>query len=395
MNTKELKSHGLIWFGAAVSIAEILTGTFLAPLGFAKAVTAIIIGHLLGAIIFYLAGYLGAASEKSAMDTVKISFGEQGAHFFSLANILQLIGWTSIMILSGAQAVGYLLNPLVGINGNTIWSILIGALIMIWVKIGIKNLERINTLVMSLLFLLTIILSLNIFNHPLIASETGGISFGAAIELSIAMPLSWLPLIADYTRFSKQKKRVSLVSSVTYFAISSWMYIIGLGAVCFTGASDIVSIMLEAGLGLIAVIIVIISTVTTTYLDVYSAGVSTNSIFKALNEKRYAMYTTIVGTLLAVVAPVNHFEGFLYVIGSVFAPMFAILFTDYFILKRDYSHQKFNGLNILLWLLGFSFYRYFMAFDSPIGITIPVMLVVATVSLIVNFSMKRLKEGIS
>jgi len=173
------------------------------------------------------------------------------------------------------------------------------------------------------------------------------------------------------------------------------MYIIGLGAVCFTGASDIVSIMLEAGLGLIAVIIVIISTVTTTYLDVYSAGVSTNSIFKALNEKRYAMYTTIVGTLLAVVAPVNHFEGFLYVIGSVFAPMFAILFTDYFILKRDYSHQKFNGLNILLWLLGFSFYRYFMAFDSPIGITIPVMLVVATVSLIVNFSMKRLKEGIS
>jgi len=393
MNTKELKSHGLIWFGAAVSIAEILTGTFLAPLGFVKAVTAIIVGHLLGAIIFYLAGYLGAKSEKSAMDSVKISFGEQGAHFFSLANILQLIGWTAIMILSGAQAVGYMLNPLVGINGNAIWSVLIGALILVWVKIGLKNLERVNTIVMGMLFVLTIVLSFNIFNHSLLSSETGGMSFGAAVELSIAMPLSWLPLIGDYTRFAKQKKSVSLVSGITYFFVSSWMYIIGVGAVCFTGASDIVSIMLEAGLGLIAVMIVIASTVTTTYLDVYSAGVSTTSIFKKLNEKHYAMYTTVLGTLLAIIAPVNHFEGFLYVIGSVFAPMFAILFTDYFILKHDVQHKKFNVTNMILWLFGFGFYRYFMAFESPIGVTVPVMLIVAAMSLVVNSGLNYVKAG--
>ena len=384
MNLKEMKYHGLIWFGAAVSIAEILTGTFLAPLGFQKAVIAIITGHLIGAIIFFLAGYIGASTGKSAMDTVKISFGETGASFFSFANILQLIGWTSIMILSGAKAVGFVLNPILGLSGNLIWSLLIGGLILIWIKIGIKNLDKINTSVMSLLFLLTILLSFNIFNHPLTNTADGSMSFGFAVELAIAMPLSWLPLIADYTRFAKKKKGVSAVSSIVYFIISSWMYIIGLGAVCFTGASDIVEIMLGAGLGIVAVLIVIASTVTTTYLDVYSSGVSVNSIFSKASESKYAMYTAVLGTILAMIAPVDHFESFLYIIGSVFAPMFAILLTDYFLLKKDYSKQSVNVTNGLIWMVGFILYRYMMQFDFPIGITIPVMILVSILSLVVN-----------
>lgn len=386
-----MKYHGLIWFGAAVSIAEILTGTFLAPLGFQKAVTAIVLGHIIGALIFYLAGYIGASTGKSAMDTVKISFGENGASFFSFANILQLIGWTSIMILSGAKAVGYVLNPIFNIQNDAIWSLVIGGLIILWVKIGIKNLDRVNTLVMSLLFILTLFLSFNIFTRPLINTADASMSFGFAVELAIAMPLSWLPLIADYTRFGKDKKKVSLVSSLTYFFASSWMYIIGVGAVCFTGASDIVTIMLEAGLGIIAVIIVIASTVTTTYLDVYSSGVSVTSIFPKAPEQRYAMITAVLGTLLAMLAPVDHFEGFLYVIGSVFAPMFAILLTDFFILKSDHSHKTANMTNGLIWLAGFILYRYMMQFDFIIGITIPVMILVSILSLIINGSRKYVK----
>jgi putative hydroxymethylpyrimidine transporter CytX len=384
MNFKELKYHSLIWFGAAVSIAEILTGTFLAPLGFQKAVIAILFGHVIGAVIFYLAGHIGAETKKSAMDTVKIAFGEKGSRFFAIANILQLVGWTSIMILSGAKAVGYVLNPFLGLTDNMLWSLVIGLLILIWIKIGIINLERINTAVMLLLFLLTLVLSFNIFGRPLASTADGSMSFGTAVELAIAMPLSWLPLIADYTRFAKQKHVISLTSAITYFAASSWMYIIGVGAVCFTGASDIVAIMLEAGLGIIAVLIVIASTVTTTYLDVYSSGVSVSSIFVKASEQRYAMFTAILGTLLAVIAPVDHFEGFLYLIGSVFAPMFAILIVDYFILKSDSSSQAFNAVNAMIWLIGFLFYRYMLPFDLLIGVTIPVMLAIAALKLIVS-----------
>ena len=71
-------SNGLIWFGAGVSIAEIITGTYLAPLGFTKAMLAIVIGHVIGALMMFAAGMIGAREEKSAMETVKMSFGKKG-----------------------------------------------------------------------------------------------------------------------------------------------------------------------------------------------------------------------------------------------------------------------------------------------------------------------------
>ena len=41
-----LFENGLIWFGAGVSIAEILTGTYFAALGFGRGLAAILVGHV-------------------------------------------------------------------------------------------------------------------------------------------------------------------------------------------------------------------------------------------------------------------------------------------------------------------------------------------------------------
>ena len=89
--------NGLIWFGAAVSIAEIITGTYLAPLGFSSGVLAIIIGHIIGCVLLFLAGVIGGRTGRSAMETVKMSFGQKGSLIFSILNIIQLVGWTAIM----------------------------------------------------------------------------------------------------------------------------------------------------------------------------------------------------------------------------------------------------------------------------------------------------------
>ena len=79
--------NGLIWFGAAVSIAEILTGTYFAPLGFGKGLLAILLGHVIGCVMLYLAGLIGGKVRKSAMDTAKMSFGSKGALLFCILNI--------------------------------------------------------------------------------------------------------------------------------------------------------------------------------------------------------------------------------------------------------------------------------------------------------------------
>lgn len=373
-------SNGLIWFGAGMSIAEILTGTLIAPLGFQRGIMAIILGHVIGCALLYFAGIIGAQTGKSAMETVKISFGGKGSLVFSSLNVLQLVGWTAVMIVSGAAAA----NSIIKLGGEWIWCMIIAALIILWIAIGMKNLNKINVFAMSALFILTIILSSIIFKENTMEKVEGVMSFGGAVELSAAMPLSWLPLISDYTRIAKNPKSATLVSTMVYFIVSCWMYVIGMGAAILTGECDIAKIMMSAGLGAAGLIIVVFSTVTTTFLDAYSAGVSTESISGKFKEKPIAISVCVLGTILAIFTPITEYEGFLYLIGSVFAPMIAVLITTFFILKVDYSNKNCNYLNLLVWIIGFVIYRMFMQMDTVIGNTLPVMVITALLCVIVN-----------
>lgn len=381
MNKKtSVFENSLIWFGAAVSIAEILTGTYFASLGFLKGLLAIVLGHLVGCILLFLAGMIGAKTQKSAMDTVKISFGTKGGIFFAILNILQLFGWTGIMIYDGASATQGIF-PI----GHFIWCVVIGGLILVWILIGVKNLGKLNAIAMSALFLMTIILSFIIFKGGIEFDKVdNGMSFGAAMELSIAMPLSWLPLISDYTKEAKEPVKATAASSIVYGFVSIWMYIIGMSAALFTMESDIAKILLKAGLGIMGLFIVVLSTVTTTFLDVYSAGVSTESIFSKIKSKWVAVAVTVIGTLGAIVLPMDDITGFLYLIGSVFAPMIAIQIADFFILKISNDKKLFSIKNIIIWVTGFIIYRILMKFDTPIGSTIPSMLITIFISVAVS-----------
>ena len=377
--------NGLIWFGAGVSIAEIITGTYFAPLGFGKGLLAVIIGHIIGCTMLFLAGLIGGKARKSAMETVKMSFGSKGGIFFSVLNVLQLVGWTAIMIYDGALAA----NGIFG-AGKWVWSLVIGGLIILWILIGIKNLGKINTVAMAALFILTLILCKVIFfdGSKLPVSEES-MSFGAAVELSVAMPLSWLPLISDYTREAEKPVASTAVSAIVYGIISCWMYAIGMGAAIFTAESDIAQIMVKAGLGIAGLLIVVFSTVTTTFLDAYSAGISGESILSKLKGKWVAVAAAVIGTAGAVLFPMDDITDFLYLIGSVFAPMIAVQIADYFILKNDSSHKSFDIISCIVWVLGFALYRFLMTKDIPVGNTLPDM----AVTVILCAAAKKLFAG--
>ena len=376
-----LFENGLIWFGAGLSIAEILTGTSFAPLGFGKGILAIIIGHIIGCLMLFCAGIIGGKERKSAMDTVTMSFGADGSKFFAFLNVLQLVGWTSIMIYDGALAANGIFN-----TGNWVWCLVIGALIILWVVIGITNLGKINTVAMAALFILTIIMCKVIFFSDISGVKVSGdsMSFGAAVELAVAMPLSWLPLISDYTREAKEPVKATLVSTIVYGIVSCWMYIIGMGAAIFTGESDVAQIMVKAGLGIIGLLIVVFSTVTTTFLDAYSAGISSETILSKLNGKYVTIAVTVIGTVAAILFPMDDITDFMYLIGSVFAPMIAIQIADYFILKADKSSKKVDMINAVIWVIGFVLYRYLMTVDIPVGNTLPDMAVTIVIAVIIG-----------
>lgn len=372
-------SNGLLWFGAGISIAEILTGMLLAPLGFAKAFAAIILGHLIGGVVMYLAGLIGGRTGGSAMETVRISFGAQGAKLFAGLNVIQLVGWTAVMVASAALAA----NTIAAI-GVSWWSLIIGAFIAVWIVMGLKNLSKINVVVMAALFILTIVLSLVVFKGGAPQVPAGDLTFGGAVELAVAMPLSWLPIISDYTRTAEKPGLATAASCSAYFIASSWMFLIGMGAALFTGQDDIAAIMVQAGLGVAGILVVLLSTVTTTFLDAFSAGVSCQSLVPKVSDKILALIATVLGVLLAIFAAPDQFQDFLYLIGSVFAPMTAILLSDFFILKQDHTADSVNWLNLVLWVLGVALYRFLLNVDTPVGITVPVVVILMAVSALVH-----------
>lgn len=374
-------SNGLIWFGAGVSLAEIVTGTYFSTLGFGKGMAAIVLGHLIGGIMMYFAGLMGAREKKSAMETVKMSFGEKGSILFAGLNVLQLVGWTAIMIYDGALAA----NGIFAV-GIWLWALIIGGLILVWIGIGLTNLGKVNTVAMAALFVLSLVLCKVIF-----WGETGvdavvddSLSFGAAVELAVAMPLSWLPLISDYTREAEKPVGATLVSVLVYSAVSIFMYAIGMGAAIFTGEYDIAAIMVKAGLGMVGLLIIVFSTVTTTFLDVHSAGVSAVSISANIRPRPAAVVVTIIGTVAAMMYPMDNITSFLYFIGSVFAPMIAIQIADYFLLKKGAVKRSVSVQNLILWVIGFVLYRMLMRVDTPVGNTLPDMAITALLCVLVN-----------
>ena len=380
--------NGLIWFGAAVSIAEIATGTYFAPLGFAKGLLAIFLGHIIGCIMLFLSGLIGSFTRKSSMETVKTSFGYRGALLFAILNIIQLLGWTAIMIYDGSLAANSVLSI-----GNSLWCIIIGALIVVWLIIGIRNLGKVNTFAMISLFVLSIVLAFVIFREDVMQNfVNSNITFGAAVELSVAMPLSWLPLISDYTREAEKPVKATAVSSILYGVVSSFMYIIGMGAAMFTSESDIAQIMVKAGLGSAGLIIIVFSTVTTTFLDAYSAGVSGESITKKVNSKRFAVLVTIIGAVCAIFFPITDITEFLYFIGSVFAPMIAIQIADFYILKTNSEYKKINSKNIIIWFVGFVVYRLLMSVDIIVGSTFLDVVITIFICIVTDFFEKTTME---
>lgn len=389
-NKTSVLSNGLIWFGAGVSMSEILTGTYFAPLGIKTGLFAILIGHIIGGMLLFLAGYLGAKTRNNAMETVAVSFGRKGNLPFSVLNILQLAGWLAILNYDGALAANGIFSV-----GAGVWCAVIGVLLLLWVLVGLKRLEKINMVAMTALFLMTLVLCFvivtrgnfgTLFNGSSVNKDV--LTFGAAIELSAAMPLSWIPVISDYTSNSTKPVKATVVSTIVYCLVSCWMYLIGMSAAIGMGTSDIAQISLRAGLGVVGLLIILFSTVTTNFLAAHSAGVSGEvigeSFSKHINGKYLSILVVLLGTIAAILYPMDNIEDFLYLINSVFAPMIAVMIADFFFNKKRSVTKEWDWTNLIVWLIGLSLYRVLMHVDIVIGYTLPDIVITAVLCVIVH-----------
>lgn len=346
-----------LWFGAAVSVAEILTGGYLADLGLTRGLWAIFLGHVVGTVLLALGGIIGGRERLPSIRSTRISFGRQGSYLISVVNILQLLGWTAVMIVEGGRAINTVTTALWGMDHPAVAAVAIGAFIGLWVFIGVRGFKWLNTVAVALLLGLTVVLSWTLLNRPMPAEAASAVgAFGVGFELSIIMPLSWFPLIADYTSLAEPRKGSWLAPFVGYFIGSCWMYAIGMLAALLTGSADPTGMMIGAGLGLVALLIVGLSTITTTFLDVWSAAESSLNILPNLSRRWTAVGFAVAGTALALVFPIENYIDFLYILGSVFSPLISILLCDYFLMKWDSRHKAADPVAMVSLVAGIAFY---------------------------------------
>ena len=387
----------LIWFGASVSLAEIMTGSLTAPLGFKKGIAAIIAGHLIGVTIMAAAGIIGAREKQAAIMGTGGSFGTGGIKLFSVLNIIQLTGWTVIMIISGSKAAG----SVTGFHMMPLWKLIMGISILIPVMTGQGEIKKINSAAVVLLFILTLAAGKEILSMlfqgitiPPASGETG-MTFGKAVELNVIMPLSWMPLVADYTRKASSGKKAAFMVWGGYFTGSCWMFIIGMTGTITTGLADPSGILSKTASPLAVVLIIIFSTATTAYLDVYSAGICTSNLTGRYSEKQLSVVIAILSILLSLFFPMERYENFLYIIGSLFAPLFTIVMTDYFILKKStLSNSKWGLHAIIFWLIGIAVYYILLPFDIAVGVSLPVMGITSSIYILFRIMEKKYVNNI-
>lgn len=374
-----------LWFGASVSLAEIMTGSLIAPLGIKTGITVILLGHLIGTLILALTGVIGFNEKKPSLISSRMSLGTYGSYVVSLFNIIQLIGWTAIMLIQCTRSLQPIAGKLLGVNSFTILVIFTGMLVAAWALNTEKGISLVNNIAVMLLLILCVIVVGSFLSGGTIKPVPGTISWGSALELSIIMPLSWVPLISDYTMSGKSLKGSFLGSFAGYFLGSSFMYIIGLLFSVYSGSSDPVGVLSKLNMSLVILLIVILSTVTTTFLDVYSAVMSTTNITSKLSRKNLIIVFSILGTLLAVYFPIDNYESFLYMIGSLFAPAFSVIIADYFIYRRDRSGSLFNIPGLAAIAAGIFAYYAILPQDLIIGSTVPSMLITILVYAVIRW----------
>lgn len=354
-------ANGLIWFGAAVSIAEIEAGFSIGGNW-----AALVAGHLFGGLMLFAAGLLGATSGKNAMETTAATFGVRGMHLLAALNIVQLVGWTAAMLAQGGAAVSALAK-LAYTPACLTLAVLTGA----WIYVAFGDRLHLAPVAMCALAVLAVALTVKLHGTET-SGEIAGIGFWPAFEISAAMPLSWLPLVSDYTSTAERPKAATAASAAVYSLVSIWMYALGM-MIARTGNASIAGAILKSGLGAIGLAVVVFSTVTTTFLDAYSSGESARSIFPNAPARSIGVAVCALGGVTAACGLMDHYIGFLCLISSVFAPMAAVLLTDRYLVKRSRV-----AWNVAAWLAGVVTYRF--AAGSPVG---PTLTAVATSAVLV------------
>jgi nucleobase:cation symporter-1, NCS1 family len=412
---------GILWNDLSLGLLVLVTGGLLAPLGLARASAAIVVGTLIGCLPRAAVALAGAREGLPSMVLFRPVLGRIGSVAPSVLNVAQLLGWTAVEFWAMGRLANALSADLLGLDAFALWLALVAvactALAIGGPVLVVKRfLERFGTwIVLASGVALTISV---LASGALTDTAPGSFPFWLAVDLVIVMPVSWLPLVADSTRFAHRDRGVFGGTFGGYGIGNAWFYVLGVLLVLSGSSPDAAGIGASiAGLagGTFLLIGLLVGEAPNAFANVYSAAVSTLNVVPRASAAWLSAAVGSIAFLLALTFTMERYEVFLFLIGSVFVPLAAIFLADYFVVARGrYGVDRVFGaptsgvrwLALVPWLAGFVLYHWsvptgpagwldaveavftslglpFPLFDSRLGASIPSFAIAFVLALVV------------
>lgn len=350
-----------LWGNLGISLLLPVAAAFVVLPGrsLGVSVLAIVVGAAIGALLLGLTAAPSARERVPAMVLLRGLLGRRASALPTLLNIVQCVGWATfeIVIISEAasRALGAPRWPFVLLAGG------LATLMAVRPLAAVRVLARYAVWVA---LAVTAYLFVRVLSRPLPQVTKGGAtSFWAAVDVVIALPVSWFPLAGDYTRHARTARTAFVGSAVGYGAATVAFFTLGVLALSAYGASglDVIGALLAVPLGLLAVLLLVAVELDEVFANIYSTAVSTQNLAATLDRRVLAVAVGTVATVLALTFDIASYEAFLFLLGAVFVPLAGVLVVAYYLVPRgawDVSDDApARPLLLLPWLVGFVAYQ--------------------------------------
>jgi putative hydroxymethylpyrimidine transporter CytX len=366
----------MLWSSLGLSLLVLVAGTVLVPaLSLRAALLAILVGGVFGNVLLGLAALIGADARVPAMVLLRAPLGRNGSWLPTGLNVLQNLGWTIFEVLVIATAASALSQRVFGFHALWAWKLVAAAAATALALVGPIGFVREWVRRFALWVVLASLAYLTwwalhdahlgaLWSRP----GKGGLSFWQGVDLMIAMPVSWLPLAADYTRFSRGRSGAFWGTAAGYFVPNVWLY--GLGAILLltrglADAPGVIAAIATGGVGAaVALLALGVDETKEPFANVYSAAVSLQNTLPRVPQRLLILAVAGVATVGAFLVDLVQYASFLYLLGSFFVPLFGVLLADWLAAGAHYGERDVfaaPGLRpgpMAAWLAGFCLYQW-------------------------------------
>ncbi len=380
----------VLWSSLGVGLLVLEAGALLVPgLSLLQAFLAILVGTAIGTLLLALVGILGSEHGIPTMVLLRSVFGKQGSYLATIFNVVQLVGWTAFELWVIGLAADQVGQALFGVSNRTLWV----AVFAVWctlLALGgplVVVREWLEKFGIWIVYAVTIWMTIYLFTHYDILAllsrpGTGEMPFWLGVDLVAAMPISWIPLVADYNRFVRRSKD-SFWGTYLGFALTNiWFYSLGALFLLTANVSEptpehlIMAIMAMTG-GIVALAVILVDETDNAFADIYSTAISIQNIFPQFNQRLLIILTGVIGFIFATFLTMSEYFNFLLLIGSLFVPLFGIVLADYFVARRwglaeEVGEWRISAL--VAWLAGVLIYQAIARWAPQIGASIPCFL---------------------